>query len=79
MGNERRRTENSKRIIAEQRHWAAMCQLAEEVDEEEEDEETWQRGHGFVAVESVKPVVGTLRLHVISVPKAKKKQKKKRK
>jgi len=79
MSNERRRSENSKRIIAEQRHWAAMCQLAEEgVDEEEEDEETWQRGQNFVTVGSVKPVVGTLGLHVISVAKAKKKPKKKK-
>jgi len=54
----------------------AVCLMAEEVDEEEEDEETCQRGH-FVAVGSVKPVIPTLDLHVISVPKAKKKPKKK--
>jgi hypothetical protein len=53
--------------------------LAEEgVDEEEEDGEAWQRTHDFVAVGSVKPVVGTLGLHVISVAKAKKKPKKKK-
>jgi len=78
MSNERRRSENSKRIIAEQRQWAAICQLAEEEDEEEEDEEAWQRGNDLVAVGSVKPVVGTLGLHVISVAKAKKKPKKKK-
>jgi hypothetical protein len=42
------------------------------------------RKHGgadrtFVAVGSVKPVIAALNLHVISVPKAKKKTKKKRK
>lgn len=47
-----------------------------EVDVEEEDEEACQRGH-FVAVGSVKPVIAILDLHVISVPKAKKKPKKK--
>jgi hypothetical protein len=79
MSNERRRSENSKRMIAEQRHWAAICQLAEEgVDEEEEDEETWQRGNDLVAVGSVKPAIATLGLHVISVAKAKKKPKKKK-
>jgi hypothetical protein len=46
------------------------CQLAEE------DEEVW-RGQNFVAVGSVKPAIATLYLHVISVPKAKKKAKKK--
>ena len=55
----------------------AMCQFAEE--EEEEDEETWQRRQNFVAVGSVKPAIATLNLHVISVPKAKKKTKKKTK
>jgi hypothetical protein len=60
-----------------------VCQLAEEEDEEEEDEEdeedeeAWQRGQDFVAVGSVKPAIATLDLHVISVPKAKKKPKKK--
>jgi hypothetical protein len=58
--------------------------LAEEEDEEEEeedeeDEEAWQRGQNFVAVGSVKPAIVTLDVHVISVPKAKKKTKKKRK
>jgi hypothetical protein len=58
--------------------------LAEEEDEEdeeqeeEEDEEAWQRGQNFVAVGSVKPAIATLDLHVISVPKAKKKSKKKK-
>jgi hypothetical protein len=76
MGNERRRSENAKLNSGAGR---VMCQLAEEgVDEEEEDEETWQRGNDFVAVGSVKPVVGTLGLHVISVAKAKKKPKKKK-
>jgi hypothetical protein len=56
--------------------------LAEEEDEEEEeedeeDEEAWQRGQDFVAVGSVKPAIATLDVHVISVPKAKKKAKKK--
>jgi len=51
----------------------------EEVDEEEEDEEVWQRGQNFVAVGSVKPAIATLYLHVISVPKAKKNPKKKQK
>lgn len=51
--------------------------MEEEVDEEEEDEEAWQRGQNFVAVGSVKPTIATLDLHVISVPKAKKKSKKK--
>ena len=46
------------------------CQLAEE------DEKVW-RGQNFVAVGSVKPAIATLYLHVISVPKAKKKAKKK--
>jgi hypothetical protein len=55
-----------------------VCQLAEE-DEEEENEEAWQRGQNFVAVGSVKPAIVTLDVHVISVPKAKKKTKKKRK
>jgi hypothetical protein len=55
-----------------------MCQLAEEGDEEEEDEEAWQRAQNFVAVGSVKPVIATLDLDVISVPKAKKKPKKKK-
>jgi hypothetical protein len=49
----------------------------EEVDEEEEDEEAWQRGQNL-AVGSVKPALATLDLHVISVPKAKKKPKKKK-
>jgi len=58
--------------------------LAEEEDEEEEeedeeDEEAWQRGQNFVAVGSVKPAIATLDLHVISVPKSKKKTKKKSK
>jgi hypothetical protein len=56
----------------------AVCQLAEE-DEEEEDEEAWQRGRNFIVVGSVKPAITTLDLHVISVPKAKKKPKKKAK
>jgi hypothetical protein len=61
-----------------------VCQLSEEDDEEdeeeeEEDEEAWQRGQNFVAVGSVKPAIVTLDVHVISVPKAKKKTKKKRK
>ena len=51
----------------------------EEEEQEEEDGEAWQRGHDFVAVGSVKPAIATLDLHVISVPKAKKKQKKKTK
>jgi len=56
--------------------------LAQEEDEEEEEEqeeedEAWQRGHDFVGVGSVKPAIATLDLHVISVPKAKKKPKKK--
>jgi len=51
----------------------------EEEEEDEEDEEAWQRGQDFVAVESVKPAIVTLDVHVISVPKAKKKTKKKRK
>jgi hypothetical protein len=77
MGNERRRSENARRIIAEQRHWAGDVSIAEEeVDEEEEDEETWQRGQNFVAVGSVKPVIATLDLHVIPVPKKKKPKKK---
>ena len=79
MGNERRRSENARRIIAEQRHWAGDVSIAEEeVNEEEEDEEAWQRGQNFVAVGSVKPAIATLDLHVISVPKAKKKPKKKK-
>jgi hypothetical protein len=52
--------------------------LEEEADEEEEDEEVWERGQNFVVVGSVKPTV-TLYLHVISVPKAKKKAKKRSK
>ena len=48
-------------------------------EEDEEDEEAWQRGQDFVAVGSVKPAMGTLDVHVISVPKAKKKARKKRK
>jgi hypothetical protein len=52
--------------------------LAEEADEEEEDEEVWQRGQNFVVVGSVKPTTATY-LHVISVPKAKKKAKKRSK
>jgi hypothetical protein len=50
----------------------------QEVDEEEEYEEAWQRGQNFVTVGSVKPAIATLDLHVISVPKAKKKPKKKK-
>ena len=48
-------------------------------EEDEEDEEAWQRGQDFVAVGSVKPAIATLDVHVISVPKAKKKPKKKSK
>ena len=48
----------------------------EEVDEEEEDEELCQRGWNLVTVGSVKPTIGTLDLDVITVPKAKKKAKK---
>ena len=44
-----------------------------------EEEEAWQRGQNFVAVGSVKPAIATLDVHVISVPKAKKKPKKKSK
>ena len=51
----------------------------EEEEQEEEDEEAWQRGQDLVAVGSVKPAIATLDLHVISVPKAKKKPKKKSK
>ena len=51
----------------------------EEEEEDEEDEEAWQRGQDFVAVGSVEPAIATLDVHVISVPKAKKKTKKKRK
>ncbi len=78
MGSERRRSENARRIIAEQWHWAGDVSIAEEVDEEEEDEEAWQSGQNFVAVGSVKPVIATLYLHVMFVPKAKKKPKKKK-
>jgi hypothetical protein len=78
MGNERRRSENARRIMAEQLHSAGDVSIAEEGDEEEEDEEAWQRGQNFVAVGSVKPVIATLDLDVISVPKAKKKPKKKK-
>ena len=79
MGNERGCSENAKRIIAEQRHWAGDVSIAEEdVDEEEEDGEAWQRGQNFVAVGSVKHAIATLDLRVISVPKAKKKPKKKK-
>ena len=42
-----------------------------------EEEEAGQRGQNFVAVGSVKPAIATLDVHVISVPKAKKKPKKK--
>ena len=55
-----------------------MCQLAKEVREEEENKKAWQRGQNFLAVGSVKPAIATLDLHVISVPKAKKKPKKKK-
>jgi hypothetical protein len=80
MGNERRRSENAKRIIAELRHWLGDVPIAEEeVDEEEEDEEAWQRGQNIVEVGSVKAAIAALDLHVISVPKAKKKPKKKAK
>jgi hypothetical protein len=64
--------------MAEQLHSAGDVSIAEEGDEEEEDEEAWQRGQNFVAVGSVKPVIATLDLDVISVPKAKKKPKKKK-
>jgi len=53
--------------------------LAEEEGEEEEDEEAWQRGQNFMVVGSVKPAIATLYPHVISVPKPKKKPKKKSK
>ncbi len=53
--------------------------VGEEVDKEEEDEEVWQRGQNFVVVGRVKPAIATLYLHVMSVPKAKKKTKKKQK
>jgi hypothetical protein len=61
-----------------------VFELSEEDEEEneegdEEDEEAWQRGQNFVAVGSVKPAIVTLDVHVISVPKAKKKTRKKRK
>jgi len=49
----------------------------DEEEEQEEEDEAWQRGHDFVAVGSVKPAIATLDVHVISVPKAKKKPKKK--
>ena len=49
----------------------------EDEEEDEEDEEAWQRGQDFVAVGSDEPAIATLDLHVISVPKAKKKPKKK--
>ena len=45
MRNERRRNEDARRIIAEQRHWGDV-QLAE-VDEDEEDKEAMQRGQNF--------------------------------
>ena len=51
--------------------------MAEE--EEEEDKIALQRGRNFMVVGSVKPAIATLDLHVISVPKAKKKPKKKSK
>jgi hypothetical protein len=51
--------------------------VAGEEDEEEEDEEGWQRGQNFIVVGSIKAAIATLHLHVISVPKAKKKTKKK--
>ena len=35
MGNERRRSENARRIIAEQRHWADDVSIAEDEDEED--------------------------------------------
>jgi hypothetical protein len=54
---------------------ASDCQLTAN----EEDEEAWQRAQNFAAVGSVKPAIATLDLHVISVPKAKKKPKKKAK
>jgi hypothetical protein len=41
-------------------------------------EEAWQRGRNCVAVVTVKPAIATLDPDVISVPKAKKKQKKKK-
>jgi len=50
----------------------------EEEEQEEEDEEAWQRGHDFVAVGSVKPAIATLDLHVISVPKSKKRKPKRK-
>ncbi len=53
-----------------------ISQLTEEADEEEENEEAWQRRQNCVAVGSVKPAIATLDPHVISVPKAKKKPKK---
>jgi len=43
----------------------------------EEVAKAWQRGH-FVAVGSVKPAIAASGLPVISVPKAKKKTKKKK-
>ena len=49
----------------------------EEEEQEEEDEEAWQHGQDFVPVGSVEPAIATLHLHAISVPKAKKKPKKK--
>ena len=42
------------------------------------ENEAWQRGQNFMAVGSVKPAIATLDVHVISVPKAKKKPKKKK-
>jgi hypothetical protein len=51
----------------------------EEEEQEEEDEEALQRGQDFVAVGSVKPVIATLDVHVISVPKKKKAKKKPKK
>jgi hypothetical protein len=76
LGNERRRSEKAKLNSSTDQ---ATYQLAEEVDEEEEDEKVWQSGQNFVAVESVKPAMATLYLHVMSVPKAKKKAKKRSK
>ena len=57
--------------------YAGAREDAAKVDEEEEDEEARHRGQNLVTVGSVKPAIATLDLHVISVPKAKKKQKKK--
>ena len=75
MGNERRRSENANRIIAEHRYWAGGVSIGRRRSRRRGRRGGRRRGslagQNFVAVGSVIPAIVTLDLHVISVPKSK--------